>query len=294
MMLVPCQGVRQYLEAFHDGELGLDLHLFVRSHLDECAGCAYEADELRRLTSAFQELPADRPMAPPSGWAGNLLDQVQVERDLSWHTWLAHVFDDMHLVWPAIGATAAVLICLLASAGVMQATTVQRPDSLAGVIDYLASPGSNVNPARIDEFTMVPRRHESSDWPSAGADAVLALSAVVTREGRIQSIDVLAAEQALALKVKPEVVLAMIEAASRAQFDPARAGGAPVAVSLVWLLAHTTVVGSAADVELLMRPLAPSPDAGLGPQEPRRPSTKPIALTTEPVAPAASVSSFAG
>ena len=282
MMLVPCQGVRQHLEAFHDGELPLDSHLAVRAHLDECAGCAYEAHALRRLSEAFHDTPVRAPLAPPEGWAGNVLDQVQVERELSWHTWLAHVFDDMHLVWPAIGATSAVIVCLLASAGVMQATAVQRPDSLAGVIDYLASPGSNVNPARIDEFTMVPRRHESSDWPSAGEDAVLALSAVVTREGRIQSIDVLAAEQARALKVKPEVVLAMIEAASRAQFEPARAGGAPVAVSLVWLLAHTTVVGSAADVELLMRPLMPSPEKGLGPEAPRRPVSKPVALTPEP------------
>jgi hypothetical protein len=85
----------------------------------------------------------------------------------------------------------------------------------------------------------------------------------------------------------------MIEAASRAQFEPARAGGAPVAVSLVWLLAHTTVVGSAADVERLMRPLSPSPESGLGPQMP--PSPKPVALAVpEPVAvPAASVS-FSG
>ena len=199
MMLVPCEGVRQHLEAFHDGELPLETHLAVRAHLDECAGCAYEADALRSLSAALHEAPLGRSLAPPDGWAGNVLEQVQVERQLSWHTWLAHVFDDMHLVWPAIGATTAVIVCLLASAGVMQATAVQRPDSLAGVIDYLASPGSNVNPARIDEFTMVPRRHESSDWPLAGEDAVLALSAVVTREGRIQNIDVLAAEQARAL-----------------------------------------------------------------------------------------------
>jgi hypothetical protein len=185
-----------------------------------------------------------------------------------------------------------VVVCLLASAGVMQATTVQRPDSLAGVIDYLASPGSNVNPARIDEFTMVPRRRESSDWPLAGEDAVLALSAVITREGRIQNIDVLAAEQARALKVRPEVVLAMIEAASRAQFEPARAGGAPVAVSLVWLLAHTTVVGSAADVERLMRPLAPSPESGLGPRVQPRP--KAVLTVPEPLAASTPSGSFTG
>lgn len=292
MMLVPCEDVRQHLEAFHDGELPLETHLAVRAHLDECAGCAYEAEALRCLSATLQETPLGRSLGPPEGWAGNVLEQVQVERQLSWHTWLAHVFDDMHLVWPAIGATGAVVVCLLASAGVMQATTVQRPDSLAGVIDYLASPGSNVNPARIDEFTMVPRRRESSDWPLAGEDAVLALSAVITREGRIQNIDVLAAEQARALKVKPEVVLAMIEAASRAQFEPARAGGAPVAVSLVWLLAHTTVVGSAADVERLMRPLAPSPESGLGPQVPPRP--KVVLTVPAPVAVSTPSGSFAG
>ena len=70
----------------------------------------------------------------------------------------------------------------------------------------------------------------------------------------------LAAEQARALKVKPEVVLAMLDAASRAQFEPARAGGAPIAVSMMWLLAHTTVVGREADVDRLMRPLPPGPD----------------------------------
>jgi hypothetical protein len=109
---------------------------------------------------------------------------------------------------------------------------------------------------------------------------------VVTREGRIQSIEMLAAEQARTLKVKPEVVLAMIEAASRAQFDPARAGGAPVAVSMVWLLAHTTVVGSAADVERLMRPLAPSPAVDMGPRAPR-PQSKPSALAPVAVPPPA-------
>jgi hypothetical protein len=38
-------------------------------------------------------------------------------------------------------------------------------------------------------------------------------------------------------------MLEVLEAASQARFEPARAGGAPVAVNVVWLLAHTTVVG---------------------------------------------------
>ena len=63
MMLVPCEGVRQHLEAFHDGELPLETHLAVRAHLDECAGCAYEADALRSLSAALHEAPLGRSLA---------------------------------------------------------------------------------------------------------------------------------------------------------------------------------------------------------------------------------------
>jgi hypothetical protein len=131
----------------------------------------------------------------------------------------------------------------------------------------------------MDGFTKVPRRYESASWPVAltNEDAVLALSAVVTREGRIQNIEMLAAEQARALKVKPEVVLAMLDAASRAQFEPARAGGAPIAVSMVWVLAHTTVVGREADVERLSRPLGPDQAPAMGPAVAKQRHAKPIA-----------------
>ena len=57
-------------------------------------------------------------------------------------------------------------------------------------------------------------------------DADLMLSAFVTRDGRIQNVELLE-EQARALRVKPEVVLAMIDAASRARFAPSQFGGVP-------------------------------------------------------------------
>ena len=65
MMLVPCEGVREHLEAFHDGELPLEIHLTVRAHLDECAGCAYEVDALRCLSEAFRDAPVGRTLTPP-------------------------------------------------------------------------------------------------------------------------------------------------------------------------------------------------------------------------------------
>lgn len=284
MTLVACDLIRPQLEAYYDDELAVDDHLAVRGHLEQCAGCAYEAEALAQLREAFSDVPGvagPRFAAPPETWTEHVLAQVQVERQLSWHTWLANVFDDMHLVWPALGATVAVLVCLLASGQVMEATAVQRPDSLAGVIDYLANPGSNGHPVRIDEFTMVPRRHASSDWPLVTGDSVLTLSTVVTREGRIGRIEMLSPEQVRALKMKPEVVEAMIEAASRAQFEPARAGGAPVAVNLVWLLAHTTVVGSPHDVEALMRPVRPASGPVMGPQVPVAPVKVAVPVSAE-------------
>jgi Putative zinc-finger len=269
MTFLPCDTVRPLLEPYHDDELPLETVLAVREHVEHCAGCASEAGALARLREALGDVAgASGRIAgvPPEAWTGHLLAQVQIERQLSWHTWMAHVFDDMHLVWPALGASVAVMVCLLASGQVMEATAVQRPDSLAGVIDYLANPGSNVNPTRIDEFTAVPRRHASADWPLVSDDAVVALSTVVTREGRIGRIEMLSPEQVRALKMKPAVVEALIEAASRAQFEPARTGGAPVAVNLVWLLAHTTVVGRPDDIEAIMRPPQPAPVPAIGPR----------------------------
>lgn len=295
MTFVPCETVRARLEAFYDDELELDAHLEVRTHLEHCASCASESQGLSRLRDAFEDLPGvvgQVDERPSEAWTTNLLTQVQLERQLSWRARLAQVFDDMHLVWPALGASGAVLVCLLASAQVMGATAVQRPDSLAGVIDVLARPGSNINPARIDDFTVVPRRHAASDWPlatwpEASDDTLFTLSTVVTREGRIQRVQMLDGEQAYRLKVKREVIDALIEAASRAEFEPARTGGAPVAVNLVWLLAHTTVVGSPDDVERLMRPVSPGP-SDVGPRVPvtarvRKPV--PLVLPTEPTAP---------
>ena len=64
------------------------------------------------------------------------------------------------------------------------------------------------------------------------------LAAVVTREGTIAGLELL-----LASGHDEEVLLSLLEVASAARFEPARFAGSPVAVNLVWLLAHTTVRG---------------------------------------------------
>ena len=70
---------------------------------------------------------------------------------------VARLFQDMHLVWAGLGASVATLICVVGSASVLHAANQERPDSLAGVIASLASPGSNANPLRLDADMMPPR-----------------------------------------------------------------------------------------------------------------------------------------
>jgi hypothetical protein len=86
----------------------------------------------------------------------------------------------------------------------------------------------------------------------------------------------LTVEQAMALQAKPEVVLGMLEAASRMRFSPAISGGAPVAVNVVWLVTSTTVKGRPDyDLYLVRPPRATAPMQG--PAAPvKRPAPAPV------------------
>ncbi len=245
MHVIGCEHVRERLEAYTDAELPLEEQIGIQGHLRDCVSCALEAADLAKLGEELRAMSAAMPerLADPQGQlTGAVVERLRVERSLSFMSQIRARFEDMHLVWAAGGATVAMVVCLLGSMGVLQAASRERPDSLAGIITYLANPGTNANPMRPDGRMLLPRPLEEALMPMEH-DAVFAMAAVVTREGRVQDLQLLAAEQAQKLHVKPEVVLAMLEAASRARFTPASAGGSPIAVSMVWLVEMTTVKG---------------------------------------------------
>jgi hypothetical protein len=156
----------------------------------------------------------------------------------------------MHLVWAAAGATAATMIILCAVVAIMALSLRERPSSMAWMIDGMADPGSNRNPLSVDGRMLLPRSDPGAILaPQVGGrdDMMVALSAVVTREGRVGSLEILTPD-ARTLPVAERELLDLLGAASQARFEPARAaGGVPVAVNLVWLVAHTTVRGQASD-----------------------------------------------
>ena len=66
-------------------------------------------------------------------------------------------------------------------------------------------------------------------------DTMLAVSAVVTLDGRVSDLLVLGNER------HGRQVSSILDAISQARLQPAELAGSPVAVNLVWLLAQTTV-----------------------------------------------------
>ena len=246
MRILACEQVREDLTAYYDGELSIDRQVQVQSHLQECIACRLEAAAISELGEALRTMAGSVPgrSAVDTGRiTAGVLERIRVERQLSLGVQVRDLFQDMHLVWAGLGATIAMVICIFASAGVLQAASQEKPESLAGIISTLANQGTNDNPLRLAGTMLAPRAMMDAPMPTADEDGEFALSAVVTREGRIQNLEVLVAEQARALRVKPEVVMTMLELASRARFEPAISGGLPVAVNVVWLVTSTTVKG---------------------------------------------------
>jgi len=239
-----CADVRERLEAFYDGEVPFPERLAIQNHLRECVACSLEAEENTALGSTLRGMAAavgEHAAIEPLRLTAQVVEQLGVEEQLSMRSRVVALFQDMHFVWAGIGATVATLICVVGSASVLHAANQERPDSLAGVISLLANPGSNANPVRLNYGMMAPRAVTDPSIEMAEGDSEYALSAVVSREGRVQGIEVINDDQP---QGKRAVVNAMLNDAFRVQFAPAQARtGDAVAVSMVWLVASTTVRG---------------------------------------------------
>lgn len=246
MKVITCTTARRSLQAFHDRQLPVGDEIAVASHLEWCRECA---DALAGLQLIGATLRANAPgrqslnRDEAAGFTAAVVNRMDAERDQSLLARVRDMFDDMHLVYAGLGATAATLVCIMIMLGMMRFATHERPDSLAAIVNILANPGSNLNPVAIDARVRMPRDLDGALYsPMAQDDAVFALAAVVTREGTISNLEMLRTgerEGASDAKAAESVMDAM----SRARFEPAQMAGLPVAVNMVWVIAHTTVRG---------------------------------------------------
>ena len=245
MTLLTCAAVGRRLNAFHDGELPVGEQIAVANHVHGCPPCS---KDLRALQSIGDALRLAAAPAPPDDWTGlqsGVISRMRAEEHESLAARAQRMFEDMHLVWIALASTAATFLCGAVVLSMLHFASPERDDSLAAVIAVMAAPlGSDLNPARLDNYIIQIPSMPGDDVmqatlarTAAQDDLVLPLSLTVTREGRILGVSVLTSDH------NERDVEKLLDAISRARLQPAEAGGSPVAVSLVWLLAHTTVKG---------------------------------------------------
>jgi hypothetical protein len=110
-----------------------------------------------------------------------VVNRLKAEQDTSWLARLEVMFADMRLGYAGVGAAVATMICVVIMPGMMRFATIERPDSLAAIVTFLATPGSNENPVpmmhgscsrarstgrlRRAKTTRAPRWTPSSRWP---------------------------------------------------------------------------------------------------------------------------------
>jgi hypothetical protein len=272
---VGCDHARGLLDGLVDGELSMAEQLAVESHLRWCRTCALRVEDMRLIGSSLRmgsasAMPrredADEFIAAMND---GVLMRVRTEREQSFGVRVSELFVDRRLLWPALGASVAVALCVGVVTAVLHASTAWNSDSLAALIPTLATPGSEQNPLRPvnlrdplrDESrgTSIPRLYADDAKRAGGTledipeeDVVYTIRTVVSRDGRISNFEVLPSEGEYAGNQSAAEhaghTRAVLNAVQQSRFSPAQNPlGHAVAVDMVWVIAKTTaVVGPAA------------------------------------------------
>ena len=152
-----CRATRRLLEAYHDGELPMEARASIQNHLRQCPSCSAERHRLRQVGVELRAAVSDHAPVDPDALGRQVRVRLAIGPEPSLTQRVRALFDDMHLVWPALGAVAATLACVAAALGLMRLTLREQPSSMAALIGVLADPGSNRNPVSLDGRLLVPR-----------------------------------------------------------------------------------------------------------------------------------------
>jgi hypothetical protein len=242
----------------------------VQGHLGWCDACAATVEEFRLVGAALRFGALERDWLSheeAAAMTSALVSRRKAEREASLFARVQEMFDDMHLVYAGLGAVVATAVCLIivlsmlrfASFGRPDATLAGRSDSLAAILDLVATPASSANAMAIDAASharWAARAQAANE--SAEEDAVFALAAIVTRDRPVERIPRLGANRLKAMRDEARLVDALMDKVTRARIEPG-ATDAPATPqnSMVWLVTRTTVRASKSiSVDLQLPPVA--------------------------------------
>jgi len=252
--VIGCETARDLLEAFVDGELPTAEQVAVQAHVRWCGTCRARIDDMSLIGWSIRtgvngggEMADARDLAVLQA---GVLARVRAEREQSLRTRIAECCSDMRLIWPAIGATAAVILCLVGASNVWLMTTEKGPNSVAFMLETAQS-GSDRNPMRLEDARSAPRvLHDGLAFDEEpDGERMIMVSTLVTQGGKVGEAEVLdlpgviPAGGSLAFNDGLDVLKKM----STWQLTPAQSrSGRPVAVRVVYLVVQTTAVKESA------------------------------------------------
>ena len=267
---IGCEAARELLDPFVDGELAVADQVMVEAHLRWCTTCSARVEDLSLIGAAVRMgSPASRATATDERMFAALQDEVlsrvSVERDESFGVRMREMFEDMHLLWPALGACCAVMICLVGASTVLYATSEEHPESLAALITAL-SDRSGRNPLLLDNTVVIPRALDAGPMLDVSdEEALVTLATVVSDDGRIADFALLQSEREVAParhdRGRHQRELDdLLHQVKQSRFEPAQAmSGRKVAVNMVWMIARTTVKGSMREADAVNAAPLPVP-----------------------------------
>jgi hypothetical protein len=256
MKRLGCPAVLRELQAYHDDELPVADQIAIAAHLDGCRSCREALAEIEDVGNLLRaEAPGRIPMScdESGSFVSGVVNRARVEDAVSFVAWVREQFDDRRFVYSVGGAATATLACLVIMLTMMRFGAGDRTDSLAAMLTGLSGPPAPaqqpivIRPIVLDaRVNILPAAatFSGSDLNDA-ADSVLALSGVVTTEGRVSNIEVNDGTNGIAMAaMDSRRIESLVDAMSRTRFEPVMKEGDPVQVNMVWFVAHTTVRGT--------------------------------------------------
>ena len=128
-----------------------------------------------------------------------MVTRLKAEQDASLGTRVRLMFDDLHLLYVGVSATVAATVCLMVMMGMMRFATDSRPDSLAAILNVMATPfGCDASTSEIPDAMVCRARWVQSFQranETAEQDTVFTLDAVVIQEGQLANFAVMRASR---------------------------------------------------------------------------------------------------
>lgn len=253
MLTMRCEDVGRDLSAYHDEELPVGERIAIAAHLENCPGCAIEANDLASIREAMllsrhREQVAWGPVL--ARLQSDVVQRLAAEEKVSFANRLSAILEDRPRALATMGASLAA--CVLVIFGMCQLGfgTVDHPDSMAALL----AQQKNAWEGRVEGPVRPPRVKPETIMPAAvmnqgdSDESEAAFSAMVGSDGRLDKLEFLGqyAVDPVEPAVSKRLEADLIAAASTASFQPARrAAGNAVPINVVWVVTHRTVRAAA-------------------------------------------------